>query len=319
MHVRPFFVSLLDKALAVSPSLDVPPDAINGLGAPAPEVSPFTLPWRLRDVAAPGEPQETTGGMEGQGDSAVPSVSSWASPLSPLDVISYRAHCEPVALLQQVSRLLLLEAPHLAASLKQQGALRAHAGALVRWKAERGSPGIQRFREEVLGKETLHSNGGVFGVSFGCLFESRSLLLQCLLSSAPPFAADVAAKGGLDTRQASQGGPPSPAPEWGHEWPFCEVSLWVEGTPVVLLAEEEGLLLLNAADGRERNYNTGHLYLLLRAFRAMGVSKVHRNEMSLFVASLSVGGPFPLPSPPFSLCSTPVAIWWCVPVYRHPS
>ncbi|KAL8430745.1 hypothetical protein ACSSS7_005742 [Eimeria intestinalis] len=77
-----------------------------------------------------------------------------------------------------------------------------------------------------------------------------------------------------DSREG--GGPPSPDPQWGHQWPLSEVSLWIEGVPLVLQTEAEGLLLhatSSSPNSQQRLYNTGFKYLLLRAFKALGQPK----------------------------------------------
>ncbi|KAL8448836.1 hypothetical protein Emed_003544 [Eimeria media] len=287
MQSRPFFVRILDRALAAAqPRLpsssakeETVPSARRGKGgrpsraavvadaATAATVnedssnssssrkddSLFALPWRVQDAAwfvpAARKP-EGEGGAEGaaaattttaatatatatavNGAAVVSSMS-----LSPLDVISYRSHCEPMALLQQVCSLLQLESPQVVKSLSQVDAFEALAGPLIRWKAERQRE-TQRFLEEVRA---------------------------------------AAAAAGLEYKDSREGGgPPSPAPHWGHHWPLSEVSLWIERVPLVLQTEAEGMLLHapSSPTQQQRLYNTGFKYLLLRAFKALGQPK----------------------------------------------
>lgn len=272
MQLRPFFLSLLDCALAVSS-----PPVSEGLRitetAACGSEGGFHLPWGLMDVAGTADTQETAA-ARGRETTFSSASCCFGMSLTPLDYILYRNHCNPTALLQQVSRLLQLETPQLVAASTQQEALKAHAGALMRWKTERRAT-TQRFLREVKGKGRDRFLSLLICV---LLWVSLSFVLS---SSCVSFAAsflslapDVAAAGSLDWREASDGGPPSPAPGFGHQWPFSEVSLWVGGRPLVLMDEDEGLRQTANPKGSQRIYNTGHKYLLLRAFRALGVPKV---------------------------------------------
>lgn len=91
-----------------------------------------------------------------------------------------------------------------------------------------------------------------------------------------PYAAVAASDATLKWSVAGEGAIQSAAPEFGHQWPLSEVCLWVQGVPLVLLLETEGLSLNATPEDAMRNYSTGYKYLLLRAFRALGVSKVRR-------------------------------------------
>lgn len=91
-----------------------------------------------------------------------------------------------------------------------------------------------------------------------------------------PYVAVAASDATLKWSVAGEGAIQSAAPEFGHQWPLSEVCLWVQGVPLVLLVETEGLSLSANPEDAKRNYSTGYKYLLLRAFRALGVSKVRR-------------------------------------------
>lgn len=106
---------------------------------------------------------------------------------------------------------------------------------------------------------------------------SSLLLTHFLFLLCPCIVAAVGTAGELSFREANEGTPqPSSSPQYGHLWPFSEVSLWYGKIPIVLMAEDEGLVMAAEADGRRKNYNTGHKYLLLRAFRAQGFLKVRK-------------------------------------------
>lgn len=155
MHGHPHFASLLARTFASAPRLgqnvDCPQSeegtAVAGDGN---GVSPFTLPWRERDVALPEEVRVEAGTAMGGGE--------WGSPpsLTPLDCISYRNYCEPSSLLQQVARVLQLETPHLAQATGKHNAFKVYSSALVRWKAERRED-IYHFLREVRGTEIFSS------------------------------------------------------------------------------------------------------------------------------------------------------------------
>lgn len=98
--------------------------------------------------------------------------------MTPLDCITYRSHCEPAVLLQQVCRLLQLEAPQLAAAVQQQQTFRAHAEAVIRWKGDRQQE-LQQLLAEVKGaaREELHylffvCTRNMLGVFFSLVFIS---------------------------------------------------------------------------------------------------------------------------------------------------
>ncbi|XP_026191473.1 uncharacterized protein LOC34619194 [Cyclospora cayetanensis] len=253
MHSRPFFLSLLDRSLELLPLPEGVLCSAHTSDSFAKETSERdfqgALPCGLGDFAAAGAEAENPAVRAAGASAAAEKLAGGHElRLTPLDRIAYRNHCEPVALLQQVCQLLQLEAPQLAAAARQQDALKAYAGAVVRWKADRRGD-IRQFCEEV--RET-------------------------------------ASKASLEWREALEGTPPSPVPAFGHQWPFSEVSLWVKETPLVLMAEDEGLRLTAKAEGKQRNYNTGHKYLLLRAFRALGISKVATMDSEEWCAAQSL-------------------------------
>ncbi|KAL8439699.1 hypothetical protein Efla_000369 [Eimeria flavescens] len=317
MHAKPFFRRLLDRTLAAAPSFGGPAGGPGGgpnnaadegpcstaaaAGAAAEGASSsngepeFRLPWRLRDAGwlaheeASGEAAAAAGGSAAAAAAAAAPAAAaaaskgWAvtpcnaaSALSALDVISYRRHCEPLALLQQTCRLVLLEAPQLLRSVAQPERLRGLAESVVRWKADREAD-VQLLLQEV---------------------------------SAAAAAAGVQL---IDSRQG--GGPPSPALQWGHLWPFSEVSLWAGGVPLILLSEADGLLLHAAASsngGQPLFFNTGFKFLLLKAFRALGQPK----SVACLSVCLYVCPSFACLPVCLSVCPSVVCLSMCLPVIR---
>ncbi|CDJ27569.1 uncharacterized protein EMH_0032950 [Eimeria mitis] len=80
----------------------------------------------------------------------------------------------------------------------------------------------------------------------------------------------------LDYRVGGGVSSASSSSAFGCQWPLSEVCLWVRGAPLVLQAEAEGLRTAAGAPNSRRNFNTGYKYLLLRAFRAMGIMRVRK-------------------------------------------
>ncbi|CDJ65308.1 hypothetical protein, conserved [Eimeria necatrix] len=261
MHHKPFFSNLLNMALAKMPlrfhgcvaadegvpSLDQQLVQVAAV-APSEFAAGGPAPWCIRDIAVIRAVQQnsTSGSYAAAkrsdvtpGDLAAPArraTSEDSFTLTPLDCITYRNHCDPAILLQQVCRLLQLEAPQLETTLEQQQqqTFKAYCGAVIRWRGSRQSS-LREFLEEV-----------------------------------KVAASDATLKWSV----AGEGAIQSAAPEFGHQWPLSEVCLWVQGVPLVLLLETEGLSLNATPEDAMRNYSTGYKYLLLRAFRALGVSKI---------------------------------------------
>ncbi|KAL8269620.1 hypothetical protein Esti_006464 [Eimeria stiedai] len=314
MQARPSFVRILDRALAAAlplltsaPGKQTIPESRRRKGGMPPlaadaaapvaaatangdsnssSMSPFALPWRVQDAAWPvlaaqqqveanvasGSTTATTATTAAAAAAGVRGAVLTQVSLSPLDVISYHKHCDPVGLLQQVCSLLQLEAPQAVRALKQAAAFEAFAGTLIRWKAKRRRD-TQMLLQEVQGSST-------------------TLITSERWTNAKKEkykkASTAAANAGLQFKESREGGgPPSAAPQWGHQWPLSEVSLWIEGLPLVLQTEAEGLLLHAppSPSMQQRLYNTGAKYLLLRAFKALGQPKraEHSSLLSSFV------------------------------------
>lgn len=178
MHHKPFFSNLLNMALAQMPlrvhgcvaadegvpSLDQQLLQV-AAAAPSEFAAGGPAPWCIKDIAViRAVPQNSTSGSYAAakcsgvtpGDLAAPArraASEDSFTLTTLDCITYRNHCDPAVLLQQVCRLLQLEAPQVETTLEQpqQQSFKAYCGAVIRWRGSRQSS-LRELLEEVKGE-----------------------------------------------------------------------------------------------------------------------------------------------------------------------